>query len=181
MTSAACRTAVTVMTSASIRLSWHTCKPRHEEMPECGCQAWCGTTLHSHFVCSCLWCTFHCCRFSTGSWQGSGGIKAKTHRLKCEAVPSVFAWSTTVKTCPWPRERSLLGLPAEVRVAMCATEVDTHRAELAQTRKDVKHTKEETVCLRTQVLWFENLLKANKVHLASGKKGEQASVFRFTR
>lgn len=112
--------------------------------------------------------------FSTGSRQGSGAVKSKTRRLKREAVPSVFAWNATAKTRPAPRERSLSTLSAEVRVATCATEVDTLRAELAQTWKDLERAKEEAMFLRTQVLRFENLVEADKVHHASGKKGEQA-------
>ena len=94
------------------------------------------------------------------------------HRLKRGAVPSVFAWSATVKTRSAPRERSLSGVAAEVRVATCATEVDTLRAELEQARKDLERAREETAYLRTQVLQFENLVEADKAHLASGKKGE---------
>ena len=90
--------------------------------------------------------------FSTGSRQGSGGIKPKMHRLKREAVPSVFAWSATVKTRSAPQERSLSGVAAVVRVAKCATEVDTLQAELEQARKDLEQAKEETAYLRTQVL-----------------------------
>ena len=90
--------------------------------------------------------------FSTGSRQGSGGIKLKTHRLNCEAVPSVFAWRATVKTRPTLWERSLSGVAAKVRVATCATEVKLERA-----RKDLEWAREETAYLRTQVLQFKNL------------------------
>ena len=68
---------------------------------------------------------FTAANFSTSSQQGSGGIKSKTHHLKREAVPLVFAWSATIKTHPAPKERSLSGVAAEVRVAKCAMEVDT--------------------------------------------------------
>ena len=114
--------------------------------------------------------------FSTGARQGSGEIKLKTRRLKGDAVSSMFAWSKTVQTRPAPRERHLLTLPFEAKVSTCATEVDTLKAELAQTRKDLEHAKEEAACLRTQVLRFSNLLEADKIHRASGKKGEQATA-----
>ena len=121
---------------------------------------------------------FTAANFSTGLRLGSGGIKSKTRRLKREAVLSVFAWSATVKTRPAPWERSLSGVAAEVRVATCATEVNTLQAELEQARKDLEQAREETVYLRTQVLQFKNLVEADMANLASGNKGEYVA-FRF--
>ena len=81
-----------------------------------------------------------------------------------------------MQTRPAPWMRYLLTLPFEAKVSTCATEVDTLKAELAQTRKDLERAKEEAACLKTQVLRFSNLLDADKIHRASGKKGEQATA-----
>ena len=51
------------------------------------------------------------------------------------------------------------------------------KAELAQTKKDLERAKEEVAWLRTQMLWFSNLLEADKIHRASGKRGDQFIVW----
>ena len=106
---------------------------------------------HFRVTLSTVVCSVHfmAADFSTGARQGSSEIKLKTCRLKSDAVPSMFAWSKTVQTRPAPRVRHLLTLLIEAKVSTCTTEVDTLKAELAQTRKDLEHAKEEAACLRT--------------------------------
>ena len=52
-----------------------------------------------------------------------------------------------MQTHPALRVRHLLTLPFEAKVSTCATEVDTLKAKLAQTRKDLECAKEEAACL----------------------------------
>ena len=85
---------------------------------------------------------FTTANFSTGAQQGSGEIKLKTRRLK--KGHSTVRVSTEQKCADQPRawKRHLQTLPFEMKVSTCATEVDTLKTELAQT-KDLERAKEE--------------------------------------
>ena len=139
-----------------------------------GYQAWCGTPELLYLQLS-LVGAFHCSWFST-SWLTT---RKRWENTASETWGSTvyLCWSTSVKTHPTLRERSLLTLPAKVKVAMCTTEVDTLNLSQAGTHtqgaRDLEHAK--LAIVRTQALWFGNLLEADKVHCASGKKGAQAS------
>ena len=70
-----------------------------------------------------------------------------------------------------------------MKVSTCDTKVDMLKAELAQSRKDLDHAKEETASmpkipatLITLELRFSTLLEADEINRAPGRKGEQAIV-----